>query len=98
MQLVWFKRNLRIADNAALYEAAARGPVLPLYIVDPALWEQPDASGRQWGFLRETLIDLRAALASAGQPLIVRQGPTADVLRTLIDEMPIETVWSRRNG
>ena len=32
MQLVWFKRDLRTADNKALAEAATRGPVLPLYI------------------------------------------------------------------
>jgi len=35
MQLVWFKRDLRIEDHVALVEAAARGPVLPLYILEP---------------------------------------------------------------
>ncbi len=53
MQLVWFKRDLRVYDHAALAEAARRGPVLPLYIAEPGYWSQPDASGRHWAFIAE---------------------------------------------
>ncbi|MEB3277076.1 MAG: deoxyribodipyrimidine photo-lyase, partial [Cyanobacteriota bacterium] len=58
LHLVWFKRDLRCVDHAPLVEAARRGPVLPLYVVEPALWQQADASGRQWQFCRDSLIDL----------------------------------------
>jgi len=34
LQVVWFKRDLRAFDNRALAAAAARGPVLPLYVVE----------------------------------------------------------------
>ncbi len=50
LQIVWFKRDLRVEDHRALAEAAAQGPVLPLYIAEPEYWCQPDASGRQWAF------------------------------------------------
>lgn len=55
MNIVWFKRDLRINDHAALIEASRRGPVVPLYILEPELWQQPDMSRRQyifWGWPR----------------------------------------------
>jgi deoxyribodipyrimidine photo-lyase len=45
LHVVWFKRDLRHLDHAPLAEAAAQGGVLPLYIVEPELWRQPDAAG-----------------------------------------------------
>ncbi|MFC7704061.1 FAD-binding domain-containing protein [Plastorhodobacter daqingensis] len=81
--IFWFKRDLRVADNPALALAAAQGPVLPLFIVEPALWREADRSARQWTFLAESLSDLRDALAALGQPLIVRLGEAVAVLETL---------------
>jgi deoxyribodipyrimidine photo-lyase len=72
LEVVWFKRDLRVADHAAL--AAVRGPVLPLYIIEPEYWRGADASPRQWRFLRGALTDLRAQLAAIGLPLVVRKG------------------------
>lgn len=80
LSLVWFKRDLRVADHPALVAAAARGRVLPVYIVEPALWAQPDASARQWGFVAECLADLRRDLAAQGQPLLIRVGDAVEVL------------------
>ena len=81
--ILWFKRDLRIHDHPALARAAARGPVLPLYIVEPEYWTLPDTSARQWAFIAESLADLRAALAARGQPLVVRSGDAVEVLRGL---------------
>src|SRR3954452_14472154 len=36
--VMWFRRDLRLGDNPALLEAVADGPVLPLFVLDPALW------------------------------------------------------------
>ncbi|MDP4736824.1 MAG: deoxyribodipyrimidine photo-lyase, partial [Cyanobium sp. MAG_216] len=72
LQIVWFKRDLRSFDHRPLLEASLRGPVLPLYVVEPDLWRQPDSSARQWEFCRECLVELRAALGGLGQPLVVR--------------------------
>ena len=80
LQIVWFKRDLRIVDHQPLEAAAERGFVLPLYVVEPELWQQPDASERQWMFCRESLLELRQALADRGQPLVVRAGDVVQVL------------------
>ncbi len=45
LQVVWFKRDLRIVDHTPLAEAARRGPVLPLYVAEPDYWGLPDTSG-----------------------------------------------------
>jgi deoxyribodipyrimidine photo-lyase len=81
--VVWFKRDLRSEDHAALTAAAARGPTLPLYVVEPELWSQPDASGRQWAFVRESLQALREALAQLGLPLVVRSGDVVAIFARL---------------
>ncbi len=78
--LMWFKRDLRLHDNPALILAAGLGAVLPLYIVEPELWAQPDASARQWDFAAESLADLRDELATIGAPLVVRVGDAVQLL------------------
>ena len=81
--ILWFKRDLRVTDNAALLRAAELGAVVPLYIVEPGLWKQPDASARHYAFLCETLADLRADLRTLGSDLVIRVGPAVDVLEAL---------------
>jgi deoxyribodipyrimidine photo-lyase len=90
MQVVWFKRDLRIRDHRPLVEAAARGPVLPLYIHEPSIWNAPDADPRHWAFVRASLAELRDRLARLGSPLVVRTGEAIDVLRSL----PAGQLWA----
>ena len=94
VNIVWFKRDLRIEDHRALTEAAQRGPVLPLFVIEPELWAQPDMSGRQWDFVRESLGALREALGNLGQPLIVRTGRVTDVLDAFLKYAPGAALWS----
>ena len=82
--LVWFKRDLRVADHPALaLAAAAGGEVLPLYIAEPGIWAGADMAARQWDFVADCLTGLRAELAALGQPLAVRRGEAVAVLRDL---------------
>lgn len=94
VQIVWFKRDLRTIDHAPLEAAAGLGPVLPLFVIEPGYWSQPDASGRQFEFVHESLRELRAALAALGQPLILRTGEVEAVLEDLRQVRPIGAVWS----
>ncbi|MEM6376475.1 MAG: FAD-binding domain-containing protein [Pseudomonadota bacterium] len=94
MQILWFKRDLRAHDHAALAQAAARGPVLPLYVVESALWAERDMAGRHWAFIAECLSELRDDLAGLGQPLIIRVGEITDVLDALSQAFEITALWS----
>ena len=82
--ILWFKRDLRLHDHPALACAAAgEGAVLPLYIVEPDYWAQPDTSARQWRFTAECLEELSEGLAALGAPLQVHLGDAVEVLRGL---------------
>jgi deoxyribodipyrimidine photo-lyase len=84
VEIVWFKRDVRVHDHAPLAAACASGrPVLPLYIVEPGLWQQADASGRQFAFLADSLADLDRSLQARGGRLVVRVGDAVQVLRNL---------------
>ena len=84
LQLVWFKRDLRCHDHRPLAEAALRGPVVPLYVVEPGLWREPDdAAARHWHFVAECLAELDGDLSNRGQPLIIRVGNIIDVLESI---------------
>ena len=94
LNVVWFKRDLRVQDHAALALAAASGPVLPIYIAEPGLWAEPDASARQWGFAAECLASLSHDLAALGQNLRIFVGEAVAVLQALAQQHRIGGLYS----
>ena len=79
--VVWFRRDLRLADNAALLDAAKNNAVIPVFVWSPK--EEEDAghgaASRWW--LHHSLLRLQAALEAKGSRLIVRCGdPVAEIL------------------
>ncbi|MEO0999571.1 MAG: deoxyribodipyrimidine photo-lyase [Pseudomonadota bacterium] len=91
--LVWFRRDLRLADNPALSAAAAAGTVVPVFVLDP----ETEALGAapKWR-LGEGLRGLAAALEALGLRLILRRGRAAEVLADLAAETGAAGVhWNR---
>ena len=98
VSIVWFKRDLRLADHAPLAAAAAAGPVLPLWIVEPDQWRAPDTSGRQYLFQVECAAGLSADLAALGQKLVVRIGEPVAVLRALAAALPVAAIEAHQES
>lgn len=73
-QCVWFKRDLRTRDHAPLSAAALQGPVLPVFLLEPAIHQAADRSALHAAFLRECLADLQDRLAALGAPLRLLPG------------------------
>jgi deoxyribodipyrimidine photo-lyase len=92
--IVWFKRDLRATDHAPLAAAVLRGPVIPLYVVEPELWALPDASHRQYVFARACAAELADDLAALGAPLVFRLGSVIDALRELHRRYEFTHLWS----
>ena len=93
ISIVWFKRDLRLFDNAPLNAAVSRGnAVLPLFIIEPDLWSLPTSSQRHWQFARDCLCDLQEACNEWGQPLIIRIGAAIDIFEGLRSQMKIESI------
>ena len=84
---MWFRRDLRLADNPALLEAAATGAAVPLFVFDPRLW---DASGpvRQAYLLRS----LAALQDSLNGQLVIRCGDPVTVVPAVARECSAESV------
>lgn len=95
--IVWFRQDLRLADNPALYHAAVRGQVIPVFVWAPdeeGRWP-PGAASRWW--LHHSLVRLDESLREAGSRLIIRRGPTQRALEGLIEETGARAVfWNRR--
>ena len=83
LQVVWFKRDLRLEDHAALCAAAIRDRILPLVIVEPDYWRQPDVSARQWSFWRGCIADLGEAITAKGGQLCIRVGDAVETLAAI---------------
>ncbi|MFN8900248.1 MAG: deoxyribodipyrimidine photo-lyase, partial [Pseudomonadota bacterium] len=81
--LVWFKRDLRLADHAPLAAAAACDEALALYVIEPGWLASPEFDPQHQAFALACLAPLRAALAARGLPLVVRHGPLPQVLDEL---------------
>lgn len=67
MNLVWFRNDLRLNDNPALYNACLQGdPVKALYIATPSQWQQHNEAPAKLGFRNEALKSLQKELAALG--------------------------------
>ena len=96
--IVWFRQDLRLADNPALLDAAQRGgPVIPVFIYAPDEEGHAAPGGARRWWLHHALKSLAADLKAIGSRLILREGPTQDALDDLITQTKAGAVaWNRR--
>ncbi len=95
--IVWFRQDLRLADNPALTAASAKGcPIVALYVLD----ENKDmpwtlgAASKVW--LRASLQSLDRSLKQLGGSLTIRIGRTQDTINQLVNETGANAVyWNR---
>ncbi|WP_445256189.1 cryptochrome/photolyase family protein [Nocardioides aurantiacus] len=85
--IMWFRRDLRLRDNPALRAAAADGPVLGLFVLDPVLWRSAGPSRRAW-----LAANLRSLDDSMDGRLCVRIGDPTSLVPSLAREVGAERV------
>lgn len=93
-QLVWFKRDLRVADHEPLARAAEHGPVIALYVYEPSVLHAAEFDACHLDFINDCLAELRVSLARLGCPLLVRTGECPEVLEDLRRTYGFRTLWS----
>ena len=95
--LVWFRNDLRLADNPALIAGLGTGrAVVPVYVLDEETdgIRPPGAASRWW--LHHSLQALDASLRALGSRLILRRGPAERVLEDLAAECDASAIyWNR---
>ena len=85
--IMWFRRDLRLRDHPALRAASEKGPVLGLFVLDPALWAAAGPARRAW-----LAASLRSLDESTGGRLCIRMGAAAAVVPRLASEVGAEQV------
>ena len=90
--VMWFRRDLRLADNEALCAAAKSGRVTPLFVIDPTLFER--AGSPRVAFM---LRNLRALNDSMGGALVVRTGDPTTVVADVAREVGASEVFAAKD-
>ena len=94
--ILWFRQDLRLADNPALTHAAESGrPIIPVYILDQGSAGAAMGAASLW-WLDKSLRALDGALRAGGAGLILRRGDSEAELRRLIDETGADAVFVNR--
>ncbi|MDX5419633.1 MAG: DNA photolyase family protein [Hymenobacteraceae bacterium] len=99
LSIFWFRRDLRLEDNAALYKALRSGyPVLPIFIFDKLILDKlDDKQDARVTFIYETVSELRKELEANGGTLLVRYGDPVGILRDLIEERDVSAVYANHD-
>jgi deoxyribodipyrimidine photo-lyase len=97
-QILWFRRDLRIADQAALLAAVESGaPVIAVFILDDETPKHRHMGGASRWWLYHSLKSLDADLQKLGSRLILRRGNVCDVLPALVAETGASAVHCIRH-
>jgi len=94
MQLVWYKRDLRIDDHEPLARAVEAGDCVGLYVYEPEIIEAEDFDAAHLTFINESLAELRENLRQRGGELLLRTGEATAVLSQLHEEIGIAKIWA----
>lgn len=95
----WFRRDLRLEDNTALYQALTNNEqVLPIFIFDTEILETlEDKSDARVQFIFDTLMAIRKKLRASGNDIYIAYGSPLDVFKTLIRQYAISTVYTNHD-
>lgn len=97
INIVWFKRDLRIVDHEPLYAAQQETlPTLFLYFLEPSVMHYDDSDARHWRFINESLLELNKKLASFSTEIFIFHQEVAFVFEQLATQFDIQTVFSHQ--
>ncbi|MEZ5146408.1 MAG: deoxyribodipyrimidine photo-lyase [Bacteroidales bacterium] len=98
IHVFWFRRDLRLNDNAALYHALNRGkPVLPIFIFDPEILKELPEKDARVTFIYALLNQINQKQEKQGSQLLIKQGKPLSVFKDLIQEFEIAAVYTNRD-
>lgn len=95
----WFRRDLRLDDNAGLYHALKSGmPVLPVFIFDTDILSKlTNPADKRVLFIHKEIHSLKQQLEALGSTLLVFHGKPLEIWQKLIAQYPIKEVYCNRD-
>ncbi|MCF0049188.1 DNA photolyase family protein [Dyadobacter sp. LJ53] len=94
--LFWFRRDLRLHDNAGLYYALRSGnPVVPIFIFDKTILDDIDnKEDKRLTFIHQNIIEIQRELHMFGSDMLVFYGHPTDVWKELSEEYDIAEAYT----
>ena len=97
VHIVWLKRDLRLHDNEAVYNAIEGGkPTLLLYVFEHSLKEDKHYSERHWNFIKQSIVSLNKELKQYNTKVLALSSEVNAAISTLQQFWKIDTVFSHQ--
>ena len=98
VSIFWFRRDLRLEDNIALYESiSTKSNVLPIFIFDDNILNELPNDDPRVNFIYQTLFDINLVLQKNNTSLLILKGKLEDVWNKLIENYTIESVFINKD-
>jgi len=102
--LIWFRKNLRLADNQALWEGIRNSDqYLLLYVFDEKEWEENPLGIRRSSNLKlkfkwEALMDLKQNIEQMGGQLLIQKGDSDAIIQSLLEEYKFNALYAPKES
>ena len=95
MNIVWFKRDLRLTDHEPLYYALqSELPLLLIYIFEPSVMAYHDSDVRHWRFVFESLKEMNERLKTTNTQIYIFHNEAKEVFEMLAHQFNIHSIFS----
>ena len=97
INIVWFKRDLRLYDNEALHNALnSPHKTLLIYCFEPLLMNDPHYSDRHWNFIKQSLIDLNKTLSLYQTKILCVTSDIIPLIQALSEKFDVKHIFSHQ--
>ncbi|HSQ45639.1 MAG TPA: deoxyribodipyrimidine photo-lyase [Lutibacter sp.] len=98
ISVFWFRRDLRLEDNCALFQALnSKLPVLPIFIFDEAILNELPKDDSRVNFIYDTLKDINNELLKFNASLYVKKGNPVDIWSAIFEEFNVKNVFFNKD-
>ncbi|KQS41546.1 deoxyribodipyrimidine photo-lyase [Pedobacter sp. Leaf194] len=98
ISIFWFRRDLRLEDNAAFYHALkGKHPVLPLFIFDKNILDKLSEDDARVTFIYETLASIKQDLQAKGSDVLIKYGKPEEVWQEVLKDYEVKEVYTNHD-
>lgn len=99
VSIFWFRRDLRLHDNAGFYHALKSGnPVLPIFIFDRNILDKlENKKDKRVEFIHEVLTEMQVELNKFGSTLLVKYGTPEEIFPALLNQYDVSAIYTNHD-
>lgn len=98
VSVFWFRRDLRLEDNCALFHALnSNDKVLPIFVFDEAILNELPKDDPRVNFIYETLQNINNELAKFNASLYVKKGNPVEIFEAVFEEFKVKNVFFNKD-